>query len=179
MKKKIVCKILFWCLFVAVLAMLGVIFFFSSQDGSETIALSDKVAKVVFDIFDIKVPSGKSPSSYPIVGNFSIRKCAHIFLFFVLGLVTFWFYCFLFKLQKYSSLADIIFVGLASFATCILCACFDELHQSFVDGRTASLNDVGIDAIGLTISTWSSTLLLVVIYAIKRVVLIKRKIAVG
>ncbi|MGN0814800.1 MAG: VanZ family protein [Candidatus Coproplasma sp.] len=30
-------------------------------------------------------------------------------------------------------------------------ACFDELHQNFVNGRAATLYDVGIDAIGFTL----------------------------
>jgi hypothetical protein len=36
----------------------------------------------------------------------------------------------------------------SAFAACVLYAGSDEFHQSFVDGRTPSIADVGIDAAG-------------------------------
>lgn len=39
--------------------------------------------------------------------------------------------------------------GLVEFVFCVLYACSDEFHQSFVPGRSASLWDVGIDSIGM------------------------------
>lgn len=36
----------------------------------------------------------------------------------------------------------------AAYAVCLLYACSDELHQGFVAGRTPSVADVAIDALG-------------------------------
>jgi VanZ family protein len=40
----------------------------------------------------------------------------------------------------------------AAIAISLLYACSDEFHQTFVDGRTGTPVDVGIDAIGMTIA---------------------------
>jgi VanZ like family len=44
-------------------------------------------------------------------------------------------------------------------AVCIsfVCACTDELHQTFVDGRTGTPVDVGIDAIGIALAGYLVT----------------------
>jgi VanZ family protein len=179
-KRKIILKkISFFVLLFCLLGVIGAIFFFSSQSGSQSVALSDKVALFLFGIFKIQVPSGKSPSQIPFLWGLTVRKCAHIFFFLVLGFVSFFFYACIFHLNKNSSLADILFVGLAAFATCILCACVDELHQSFVADRTASLNDVGIDAMGLTCSTWICTIVIALIHSVKRAVYTKHHVAVS
>ena len=71
-----------------------------------------------------------------------IRKCAHIFEYFVLGLL-------LFRAFRANSSAEwrwrwCLYAAIGV----LLWALGDEFHQSFVPSRTASMKDVGIDTAG-------------------------------
>ncbi|HVN48712.1 MAG TPA: VanZ family protein [Bacteroidota bacterium] len=83
--------------------------------------------------------------------HFVIRKLAHLTEYFISGLLLF---------RAFRSGSDERHAGrwvLYSFIVLVLLASSDEYHQSFVGGRSASIVDVGIDAIGgiaaLAIST--------------------------
>ena len=67
-----------------------------------------------------------------------IRKLAHFTIYALLGFNT----CNMYRnygIKHYAILALI---------TCILYACSDEWHQSFVSGRSPQITDVGIDTCG-------------------------------
>ena len=69
-----------------------------------------------------------------------IRKCAHFFLYFILGvLFILFFYEFKISLKK-----QFLFALIA----CFLYAITDEMHQLFVPGRAGQLKDVFIDTLG-------------------------------
>lgn len=77
------------------------------------------------------------------------KKSAHVFVFAILGLL-------LVKLllghRQWNKTDDkLTFSGflLLTFFLGVIYAILDELHQSFVPSRTASIVDVGIDIIGL------------------------------
>ncbi|MFW0862536.1 MAG: VanZ family protein [Candidatus Komeilibacteria bacterium] len=77
------------------------------------------------------------------------KKSAHIFVYAVLGLL-------LVKLllgyKKWSKEDNqFVFAGLLllAFFLGILYAISDEIHQSFIPGRNASVVDIGIDTVGL------------------------------
>lgn len=71
-----------------------------------------------------------------------IRKMAHGIEYFLLGLL-------LFRAYRVGSIAQRTGRWVAgSFLVIALYASFDEIHQLFVFGRTASLIDVGIDTLG-------------------------------
>jgi len=69
-----------------------------------------------------------------------VRKSAHIFMYFVLGVLTY-------NVLRGYKLSNIKLIGY-SILFASLYAVTDEIHQSFVPGRSAELRDVLIDTIG-------------------------------
>ena len=114
--------LILWCL---------LIFYFSNQPGSVSSHSSGLIVKMV----RIIIPTGN-------VGllTFIIRKLAHMFLYFVLTILTYnCFKQFNFK-KKY---LIILF--------CFVYAISDEIHQLFIVNRSCELRDVLIDMIGVLI----------------------------
>ncbi len=104
-----------------VLLWMGLIFWFSAQSGDASYAQSDKL-------------SGMLRWTTPYV---DIRKVAHFFLFFVLGLLCFWG----FRAAGRSP-------GRAALSALMVCAAYallDECHQVFVPGRAMLLTDMLLD----------------------------------
>ena len=127
------------------LAMMVVIFFFSSQNGEESGNLSNSITETVVDFvvktFDVQFE--KTEENMSIV-KMIIRKLAHFSEYFVFAVfVTLFMYTF--KLNKLA-LSGI------SLAIAALYATTDEFHQSFVDSRFASPIDIGIDSSGALVA---------------------------
>lgn len=118
MKKKIIVAAS-WCL---VLFCMGIIFYFSAQDGDESQAFSDAI-KIIFGI----------PVRVSV-----LRKIAHFTEF--AGLAVLVFNAFR---QTYGH-----FCPYLSFFVTAAYAASDELHQLFVPGRAGMLIDVVIDSLG-------------------------------
>lgn len=118
MKKKSL-VIVSWCL---VLLCMGVIFYFSAQDGDESQALSDSV-KIIFGI----------PVRVSV-----LRKIAHFVEFAGLAMLVFNAFR-----QTYGHCCPY-----TSFFVTAAYAATDELHQVFVPGRAGMLKDVFIDSLG-------------------------------
>ena len=128
---------------------MGVIFFFSSQTYEQQ-SLTHQLASFRNTPLEQMLQGyyfyygGNEVSVYAlgIEGflEFFIRKGAHFFIFFVLGLLT---YAFLrYKWNKsFKSM-------MISFAFVVLYACFDEFHQLLTGERTALWQDVVLDSIG-------------------------------
>lgn len=74
--------------------------------------------------------------------NAPLRKAIHASVYFVLAFFLMIFFNVVFEHKKYS----ISF--LLTLLICIFFAFSDEFHQTFVNGRTGRLLDVGIDSIG-------------------------------
>ena len=72
--------------------------------------------------------------------EFFIRKGAHFFIFFVLGLLTYAFLRYKWNRSFKSMMISFVFV--------VLYACFDEFHQLLTGERTALWQDVVLDSIG-------------------------------
>lgn len=131
---------------VLMFAVMAMIFVFSGQDGDTSSNTSNSVAEYVIDILGIEVPEGHTPSTVPIIFGLSIRKIAHISIYFLLGLTSFLFSASIFGIKPFKFTT--LLIALTALIICTAYALFDELHQSFVGGRTASFGDVGIDGIG-------------------------------
>lgn len=117
------------------------IFWFSAQPADESSNLSGR--------FMAWLLSGQVPLLTWLVTVtrvfewLNIRKCAHAFIYFMLGIS--------------AELADGIReragrqrIG-RTWLFCVLYACFDEMHQFFVPGRSCELRDVLIDSVGALI----------------------------
>ncbi|HEY9731389.1 MAG TPA: VanZ family protein [Drouetiella sp.] len=107
-----------------VIAWMGVIFAFSNQ-----------------------AHSGEATEQLLHDWNVPVRKCAHMFEYAVL----FW-------LSRWACLTirrpSLTKPGLLAFLICLLYAASDEYHQSFVPGRSAQVQDVGVDMTGSLIAVF-------------------------
>lgn len=150
-------KSFLFSLFLVVFFMV-IIFLFSSQNVNQSLSVSNRVSEVLVDFINFINPSANLD-----VQNFSIRKKAHFFIYFILAIVT------LNLLSK--TKAGKIEAIIITIFICVCFAIFDEIHQGFVPGRGPQLSDVKIDSKGafLGICVYS------VIDFIKRKVLKKNK----
>ncbi len=131
MKKDKVVKL---TLYFAVILWMAVIFSFSAQDGSASLESSDGVMYALLESFDSLL------GSLPVERlSFYVRKCAHFFAYFVLGVLT---SCAL--SQSLCARRAVV----SSLGVCVFYAATDELHQYFVPGRACRLFDVGVDSLG-------------------------------
>ncbi len=118
------------------------IFNFSNQDGQTSGGLSKKVARKIVDVFPYtKNLSEKTKNKIVEKTQPIIRKGAHLSIYTLVGIFIMSFIS-TYKIHlKYKFLISIL-VGLVY-------ASSDEIHQSFIPGRTASIIDVGIDTAGV------------------------------
>ncbi len=127
------------------IAVMVTIFVFSQQQGSVSGGMSNDFAGSLGI-----TPDGEyTPSEKPLILGLSLRKLAHVGLFFGLGVsVTLFFVSLVIR----RDVQDYVFAGALSFLTSFVYALSDELHQYFVPGRNFHFYDVAIDAIGFTIA---------------------------
>ncbi len=118
------------------------IFWMSHQTGSNSTEMSNGIVFTILEHIPIDID----------LLSFIIRKCAHMFEYFLLYLLLFYGFYRSYNIKKYS----------LCYLLSILYDCSDEFHQLFIDGRTGLVQDVLIDTIGITIA------LVVVCYYFKR-----------
>lgn len=113
------------------------IFSFSNQNGDDSQGLSDQVITGVADLItDIDVDS---PSMDAIVDKYSfiVRKLAHFFVYFILGLLIMN-ALYIWGIRRYTTIIAASLV--------ILYAITDEVHQFYVGGRSSQISDVLLDS---------------------------------
>lgn len=137
MNKKI--KVISCILTVAVMAL---IFFFSSQNSTESSEVSSGVTKELVEFFVglLHLPDGNEAELVDMLHNF-VRKTAHFSIFAALGFTS----SFAF-LANTSKRGRDVFLAAVIFS--MLYAVSDELHQLFVGGRACRVFDVFIDTCG-------------------------------
>lgn len=139
-----------------------VIFKFSNQQGDISYGISYKVTNLLESL--------KISEHIPLINNslsYTVRKTAHITLYFILGIFISSSTIFIMKLKK-TQIKDYV-TFLISSTICFVYACLDEFHQTFIDGRTGKFSDVGVDAIGFITS------ILIVISIYKIVTILNKK----
>ena len=126
MMKKImkIILLLFW---------VALIYYFSSQNGTESSFLSNFILIKIADILKIN-----DVDYFVKIFGFLIRKVAHFFEYFILFILTYEYF-------KEYKIRKIIIISLLF---CVLWAFFDEFHQLFVYGRCGQIKDVLIDSCG-------------------------------
>lgn len=148
-----------FCVFsaLAVLVMV-VIFCFSAQNAFISQSTSDGVLALVTNAIEgwLSSISPKLAETVLIIMTSSFRKLAHFCIYTLLGFfVSGAVFCIRLKKPRlYKS-------GIA-FIICALYAVTDEIHQSFIPGRSCELRDVIIDSSGALLGT----LFMLVFYAI-------------
>ena len=140
------------------------IFNFSNQDGQASSGVSRKVAKKIIDIYPY-TKNLNEENKNQIVEKIQpiIRKGAHLSIYTLVGILMMSFISTYNIKLKYRFLISIL-VGLVY-------ASSDEIHQSFIPERNASIIDVGIDTSGVLLGI---ILVLIIISVYKK--LTKNKI---
>ena len=121
-----------WMRFVPAAAWYGVIWFFSSQTGTESQEVSDGLLRLFG--YDIQ----NSLMVISALLSFLVRKAAHMGVFFVLTGLLCW------ALREVVSRRQ----GCWALGLCAALAAVDECHQLFVPGRSGKWQDVCIDTLG-------------------------------
>lgn len=132
--------------FVPALLMMYLIFSFSSQTGSESSTLSNKVTESALIVIDHVMDKGWSEDEIQVrveKYGYYVRKLAHMTEYCILA-ITISLPLYVYGLRGFVLLllAGILCVGFAA---------TDEYHQTMVANRGPSLRDVGIDSIGALI----------------------------
>lgn len=114
---------------------MGFIFWMSSGDFSE-----ENTSRFIVPLLHLLSP-GLSADHTDLIHKI-LRKSAHVFEYFVLGILLFH------DFRGSSSQPWRLRWSIHAVILVVLYAVSDEFHQSFIASRTASLADVGIDSAG-------------------------------
>lgn len=154
MKTKYILNIIF------IIIWLFIIFSFSAEDATKSEHRSDEVIiNAVETITREEIPENqrqKIIDEYIVI----VRKSAHFFLYFILAILVFTLYKRIFGLNSKSFIYSIIF--------CFIYACSDEIHQLFINGRTARIFDVFVDTTGAILSTTLLTIFSLLLKKLKK-----------
>lgn len=128
-----------------IIVWLLVIFFFSAENAEKSEQRSDEV--IVETVETIRQKELTQSEKETIINKYIVivRKSAHFFLYFILGILVFFFLKDKWKFTLKTVLITIIF--------CLIYAITDEVHQLFINGRTARIIDVIIDTCGSSLSS--------------------------
>jgi VanZ family protein len=132
-------KYIWW---LAVIILMGMIFFFSSQPAQQSDELSKRLTRLILRLAEKFSRIELQLSGETLVDQFNslVRKYAHGLVYFLLAILT----------AKALALNGVKGWRLF-FLNLFICVCYgviDEFHQSFVPGRGAQLADIIIDSWG-------------------------------
>ena len=128
--------------FVPLVILFAVVFWFSSNDDTRSSAQSGRVVEFIKDHFFPSINDMENQGDYELVMNIlttTVRKGAHFFIYSLMGAAAvggLWF-------LKRKGLRYLSALGI-----CCVYAITDEIHQSFVPGRSCEVRDVIIDTCG-------------------------------
>ncbi len=142
MKKRVIKIIL-------VVVWMIIIFLFSNQDAGKSSNLSDKFIYRIYSIFRSEDVSEEKMKLIISNNTFIVRKTAHFFVYFVLGILVY-------ILLKEFNINNIVIYSLL---ICYLYALSDEVHQFFIPGRSMEFKDTIIDFCGSFIGICFSRIL--------------------
>lgn len=142
-------RILLW---IAVIAVCGMVFFFSAQSGQESADTSGRVVRWVIAILVKGYHAMMAAQQQEIFQTTSliVRKLAHFSEFALLGFFV------LLLMRSYQLKGSAPWAWLAT----TLYAMTDEFHQMFTEARGPSIVDVGIDSLGAAAGVGFACLLL-------------------
>lgn len=131
-------------LLAGLIAVFCLIFFFSEQDGNDSSKISSGLLDWVLNrlpFIDNLTPA--ESTAFIDKAHFFIRKLAHFSIYTVVGILIMSFLS-TYKLKLFIRVGGSLAVGL-------LYAISDEIHQSFVPGRSPLVKDVVIDTAGVLV----------------------------
>lgn len=130
-------KILAW-MFVCM--WMAFIFYLSNQTAGASSELSLEVTVMIERMMYIIIPHIDFQES---IFHHYIRKGAHFFTYFILGVLV--------MNALFISRKHVISSMLYSLVICVIYATTDEIHQLFIPGRSGEVIDVFIDSVGATV----------------------------
>lgn len=144
---------------IFLLLWMGLIFYFSSQTADDSTAVSDGLIKTIVKFLFPDISAVKL-SGIVTELQFIVRKGAHLSLYTILGILSFLTFV-TYRIHISLRITISAFVG-------ILYAASDELHQTFIKGRSGELRDILIDSVGVLCGIALSFLIYLLRNAIKR-----------
>jgi len=123
------------------------IFSLSAQTAAESSGTSGRLITMIIRIIHSDFDSLSDAEQFQIVESFQfiVRKAAHFTAYAILGIFSFFTYITYIKIPfKYRLLLIT--------ATCLLYSISDEIHQTFIPGRSGEVRDVCIDFCGSLLS---------------------------
>lgn len=149
-------------LIILLIITFGVIFKFSSQTGTKSSGVSQKVTEVVTSNIR-SIQEKNEPEKEKIITHIEhiIRKIAHFSIYTVVGILIMSL-CETYKIKELDKFSISIITG-------ILYATSDEIHQIFTPGRSSMFTDVLIDTMGVLLG------ILMVLLIIKIVEICKKR----
>ncbi len=130
--------------FVPAIAMMFIIYHFSSQPGAVSGNLSYEISYDIVEVKNEVLDTGYTVQELSVQAHrihHYVRKAAHVLEYLVLAMTV------SFPLYVYGVRGILLF--LLTGLICVGYACTDEYHQANVIGRGPSPRDVGIDSIGV------------------------------
>ena len=129
-------------LFVLLVGTFFIIFGFSSQNAKESSGVSGKITEIILKNIESVQKSGKKEkeSIYHKVESI-IRKIAHFSIYTIVGILLIAI-CSTYKIEELKSIGISFILG-------VIYAISDEIHQSFIPGRSAQITDVMLDSLGV------------------------------
>lgn len=125
---------------ILVLLWMMMIFLLSNEEAVQSSKKSDGLIIRSVELFTGKSLSVQEKEKVLKYLVFPVRKCAHLSLYLILGILV------ISLLREYMVInAKLV---LLSLLICFLYACSDEIHQLFVPGRSGEVRDVLIDTLG-------------------------------
>lgn len=130
---------------ILTLTLSVIIFVMSSQNSDESQGTSSGVCDTLLSIFDKNYDSLSEAEKLEKIDGlqFYVRKGAHFSAYGLLGILSFIGLSSIFTKKAY----------VFSISYCLLFSISDEIHQSFVPGRSCELRDICIDSSGALLGT--------------------------
>lgn len=125
---------------ILVLLWMMMIFLLSNEEAVQSSKKSDGLIIRSVELFTGKSLSVQEKEKVLKYLVFPVRKCAHLSLYLVLGILV------ISLLREYMAINTKLVI--LSLLICFLYACSDEIHQLFVPGRSGEVRDVLIDTLG-------------------------------
>jgi len=117
-----------------------IIFGFSSQNATQSSGISKKVSETIVEITNKDKPTQEKNKIVKFLEP-RIRKLAHFSIYTVVGFLLMTL-CFTYKISINKKIIISLIIG-------FIYACSDELHQTFVAGRSGEARDILIDTSGV------------------------------
>lgn len=152
---------------VLLLSMIGLLRYFSGQDGRQSNELSRSIVNSIADfLIQHEIPVNKEDVFWTTTANQLVRKAAHFLMFMVLGI--------LISVLLNLFVKKVWITAPAALVICVILGFLDEYHQHFFIGRTSKWSDVWLDAHGAVIGIASVSIFFV---ALNRTARLRAEIA--